>query len=98
VTAGGIFNLVPLEDNRVAIHTRDGKFLCVEEGDEAKMTARRNHITPLETFDLIDRGDDKMAFRAHNDLYIRADGGGGGTVTATGRRVGDWETFQTIPV
>ncbi|MCD6192766.1 MAG: caspase family protein [Candidatus Aminicenantes bacterium] len=57
------------------------------------LVADRANAGEWEWFDLEDLGDDKVAFRAHNGLYVRYNPNFDCLLTANGEKIGDWETF-----
>ncbi|GAG23274.1 unnamed protein product, partial [marine sediment metagenome] len=47
-------------------------------------------------FNLVDLGNNRVAFRANNGQYVCAEGGGGRELVANRDVIGEWEVFELV--
>ena len=92
------FDLVDLENGRVALRAYDGHYVCAEGGGGREIIADRKMIAGWQSFEMEDLGDGKVAFRAANDQYVCAEGGGGRELVANRDHLSSWETFSLIEI
>jgi hypothetical protein len=76
----------------IAIQAYNWKFVAVEKSNNHELVADRLHIQEWECFKLIQLGDNKIAFQAHNDKYVCAKKDSGEIVAGRKNRQ-DWEVF-----
>ncbi|MBL9041547.1 MAG: hypothetical protein JNM83_08090 [Myxococcales bacterium] len=91
------FNVIYLDQSRVALQTYNGMYVCAEGGGGQALVANRSAIGGWETFTLLDRGDGQVALQAYDGQYVCAEGGGGQALIANRAAIGPWETFALSP-
>ena len=75
----------PLEEVYLSIHP-DGNFTWVDD------------IQEWEMLELIELGDNKVAFKGCHGKYISIQQGGGGIILANGLGINEWEILELIDV
>lgn len=68
----------------------------LEDDRAGILIADRTEAGAWETFELVDQGAGKVAFRASNGKFVTADRNQGGLLIANRDSVGDWETFELL--
>jgi hypothetical protein len=82
----------PFGDERCAIYTAHGLYITAEANGELR--ARTTDINAWELFRVTPVNGGYYFLSAH-DMYICAEGGGGGMVRANRRQAAVWEMFET---
>ena len=83
--------LVKVGKNKVAVQTASGYYLTLE-GNE--ITAKSKEINSESVFELNFEGDSYISLKAPNGNYLTAVGGGGFSIRADAKTVGDWQKFR----
>lgn len=78
---------------KVAFRSENGHYL-VAEWWWKKLNCNRKARSTWETFELIDRGNNRYALKTYHNTYVCAEGGGGREGTANRNRASTWETFE----
>lgn len=86
----------PTPSRLVALRAASGHYLYPEGSEKERLLALANEITPSEIFEMIELGNNKVAFRASNGKLIQAINGGGGALRVAQAAIGAWETFERI--
>ena len=92
------FEMIELEDGKVAFKACNGKFVRAEGGGGGKLRSDISWIKDHETFLLLLEGENKIALRTHNGKYVCAEGGGGRELVANRDEAREWETFELIEI
>jgi hypothetical protein len=87
------FELIHLDDGKVAFRSHYGPYLSVAEG---RIEAKNTSIGASATFKLIGVGAGQVVLLAYNGKYVCAEGGGGRELAANRSAIGPWETFTLI--
>jgi hypothetical protein len=93
VASAETFEIVYLNNNKVALKSSSGKYAYVSDTEEHKLIAGSNDIGSSVIFELLDLENNQIALKADNGLYVSAKNGGGSTLIANSDKRGDWETF-----
>jgi hypothetical protein len=93
-----IFELIHLEENKVALKACNNMFVRAEGGGGGKLKPDRSWIKKHEAFTLIEKGTNKIALRTYKEKYVCALGGGGGELLANRDQAHEWETFEVEKV
>lgn len=92
------FDLVDLENGKVALRVYDGHYICAEEGGGREIIADRKMIAGWQSFEMEDLGDGKVAFRAANGQYVCVEEGSGCELMANRYHLSGRETFSLIEI
>ncbi len=86
------------EYHPVSIKAANNLFLCADEfvSDQFIMV-NRNASQAWETFNLINAGDNKVAFKTYRGNYISARLDSGSVIKYSVNKLNNWETFEMIP-
>lgn len=74
------------------------KYVCAEEGGNKPLIANRDWIRGWETFEYIDKDNNKFALKACNGKYVCAEDRGNNPLIANRDWVRGWETFSQIRI
>ena len=74
----------------------NGKYVCAENGGNGPLIANRSQINAWETFQMVDRGNGKIALVAVNGKYVCADNTGNNALTPNRINVDSRETFDLV--
>lgn len=85
---------------RIALKAANNTYVSSNAGLEDEragiLIADRPEAGEWETFELVDLGGGKVAFRAANGKFVSSDRSIGGLLVANRDTVGDWETFELL--
>ncbi|MEA5518874.1 hypothetical protein [Limnoraphis robusta] len=90
------FELIKLEDRKVALRAHNGQYVSVElrPGYDPKIVANRNEIDTWETFEWLRQEDGKVALKAYNGKFVCADKDKQDRLIADRSEIDDWEKFS----
>lgn len=86
------FELIDFDNNQTAIRQNGFYWTVNQENNEVVLT--RNNLGFLSLFEFIPVDANRFSLRAFNGMFLSAQNGGGGKITADRVERGDWETFH----
>ncbi|WP_094227401.1 RICIN domain-containing protein [Methanolobus psychrotolerans] len=96
VTNNEIFDIVYLNNNKVALKTPDDKYVYAANGGGKELIANSTEIGEWEIFELLDLENDRIALKANSSQYLSAEDGGGKGIVANKDERKDWESFTLM--
>ena len=89
------FFIQPAGGNKVTIQDREGNYVSLDSYVLGTLKAK-SKLTKRGHFEMVDLGDGKIALKAYNRKYLRADFGGGAGLSASSRSIKAHQTFELI--
>lgn len=85
-----------LANGKIALRARDGYFIGLDSYLLGTLTCGHRADSAAAAFELVDLGNDRVALRADNGRFLRADFGGGAGVSAASADIGENQTFHLL--
>ena len=103
ITKSGIFTLIPLKEDKIALKAYNNKFVGIRSGEESELIAERAQITEDAIFKLIEITQDdnlfhEIALQSYNRKFVMANLHKNGRLEATAKLLREWEILKLVEI